>query len=263
MATGMKTDLLTYEQLLEMISAFQWIPEQKRLRFVLDLERDNGPGNPIYGCFHHFAPAIERMERRGSLTCHEINLFLVELALRYELVQRIDAESVVTEVNRLVQTIGVDLVMIGVGNAYVTGLVLVMRRVASMEWNRFCDYADKQKWKVNLSQVGAQSHTVMSTAGACAALCSEALSTNDMMIEHVTLTEQPAPQGRGLAQVFENKEFNDYADSILNGCRDNVQDGEQVEDDQEISSGSDPIRRAENDTGSKSHGWSFKKYGLR
>ncbi len=262
MASGMKADLLTYEQLLEMISAFQWMPEQKRLRFALDLERDNGPGNPVYGCLHHFAPAIERMERRGSLTCHEINLFLVELAQRYEMIQRIDAENVVTEVNRLVQTISVDLVMIGVGNAYVTGFVLVMRRVASMEWNRFCDYADKQPWKVDMPQAGAQSHAVTSAAGANAELCSDTLATNDMLVEPVT-AEQPAPQGRGLARAFENNEYAAYADAILNSCRDNVRECGQVEDDQEISSGSDPLLRAENDAGGRSHGWSFKKFGSR
>ncbi|ADW19268.1 hypothetical protein Despr_3138 [Desulfobulbus propionicus DSM 2032] len=236
---------LSYEQLLEMISAFQWMPELKRLRFALDQDRDNGPGNPIYGCLHHLAPGIERMERRGSLTCHEIHLFLIELAQRYELVQQIDAKSLVTEVNRLVQTLSVDLVMLGVGNAYVTGFVLLLRSRAPIEWNRFCDYVERQEWKVNLSTVGAQSPAPSETI----------INAEDDVSIEPTVT---APSLRGLARAFDNPEFAAYADSVLNGCRSH----NQTEEDQEGIAENKLNLRAETGTG-KSYQWRFKKFGLR
>ena len=72
MATGDTGESLTYEQLLEMISAFQWLPDEKRWRLALEIDRDQGTGNQIFGCLLHYTAAIERMERRGALTAAEI-----------------------------------------------------------------------------------------------------------------------------------------------------------------------------------------------
>ncbi len=258
MATSMKpAPPLSYEQLLEMISAFQWMPEQKCFRLAQELDRDKAASNRVFGCLHHYAAAIERLGQNGPLSGHKIQLFLFELVQRYEVVQRIDGDSVVNEVNRLVQAIGVDLVLIGVGNTYATAFVLLVRSRAPLEWNKFCDFVEKQDWKVPLVQAGAQSHSEMDVAGAHVELEREAPSANNETTIS-TAAELPSSMVGGLARAFDNKEFAAYADSVLNDCR----NSEQVEEDQDISA-CGPDICAGRETTNKSYGWSFKKFGLR
>lgn len=227
MVTDDKGESLNYEQLLEMISAFQWLPDEKRFRLALQIDRNHGTGNQIFGCLLHYAAAIERLERRGALTAAEIQVFLIKLAERYELVQWVDGDSVVMEVKRLVQAIGVDIVMIGKGNAFVTAFVLVMRRAVPLEWNQFCDYVEKLEWKVPLSQSETQSRSDYVADNPCAEPVCEPLVTS---LPIAKPEGQPvAGNPRGLASAFENQKFAAAADAILNSCRDDWFSGEETD----------------------------------
>ncbi len=267
MATGDKGESLTYEQLLEMISAFQWLPEEKRFRLAREIDRNHGTGNQIFGCLLHYAAAIERMERRGTLNAAEIQVFLIKLAERYELVQRVDGDSVVMEVKRVVQAVGVDIVMIGKGNAFVTAFVLVLRRLVPMEWNAFCDYVEKVNWKVVLPHAGPQSRAAAVRTGETGADQSRSTLDAGPVTGNVQLAVEtvPSPRVGGLALAFENQGFVDYADSILEGCgSSNSSSSEQVEPEPEQdNSSSGSVLRAENDTGGCLQKGSARKPFLR
>ena len=154
---------LNYEQLLEMISDLQWIPEKRCIRLVLEGYRDGLPSNPVFGGLNRFCGVIEGNPQQDPLTGHTVQILLSKLAMHSELIQRIDGDNVVTEVNRLVKTIGVNLVLIGFSNGYSTALALVLRTRFPLEWNKFCDFAERQSWKIDMNQVGSRSQSESGT----------------------------------------------------------------------------------------------------
>lgn len=256
MATNAITDL-SYEQLLEMVSEFQWLPEQKRLRCAVDCDRDSGPGCQVYGCLHQLAAGVERQLIHGQVPPHIIHSFLAQLVQRYTLLQRLDADSVVTEIKRLVQTVGVDLIFIGVGNAYTTAFALVARRVVPLEWNKFCDYIGKIDWKVQLTRYGTQSCTSRATDQLdVEAICDEPVVADILVTDQLIYV--PPPKG-GLALAFENPEFAAYADSVLG---DSCDGGEFIEEQTDSADNGQP---SESETKYKPSRlrWVQGKFGLR
>lgn len=148
---------LDYEQLLGMVSACQWTPEKQRIRLALEGHQNGSSGNPVFDCLNRFSGVVERQSHESPLIALTVQILLSKLAVQYELLQRIDGESVVTEVTRLVETIGVNLVLIGFSNGYSTALALVLRTRFPLEWNKFCDFAERQSWKINPDQVETKS----------------------------------------------------------------------------------------------------------
>jgi len=262
MATRTKANLLSYEQLLEMISAYQWIPERKCLRLALECDNDFREDllqDPVFGCLNRFTAAIERQTQQGPLEPGKtVHILLLKLVSHYQLLQQIDSDSVVTEIDRLVQVIGVDLVMIGIGNGHTTALALLLRTRAPLEWNRFCDYIERQSWKVSIDQTISHSRP-----GAATGTCTESLRSNLRQgipddLEGAAELESRKSTGRGLAHAFESKEFV----QCNNIATDNGLNREQEEEDLDSWTGA-PASNATGGTQGGTHQWRFKKFGLR
>ena len=259
MATSMKPYSLSYEQLLEMISAFQWIPERKCIRLALDCDpgcRDWLTNDPVFCCLNHFTATVDRQAQQGPLSSQTIRFLMVKLAHQYTLLQKIDGDSIITEVNRLVETIGVDLVLIGIENAYATALVRLLRPLAPIEWNKFCDYAERLSWKVSLDLNTARSRPETAAGFRAESLRSEQGIIDNL--EEIPLPLARPPRGRGLAHAFETPEFVQHGDAVANGFR-NTEQEEEDQDDLSTGLGTP----AAGNIGNKSYGWSFKKFGLR
>jgi hypothetical protein len=227
---------LNYEQLLAMISDLQWLPEKRCIRLALEGDQDGLQGNPVFGCLNRFCGLIDRNAQQDPLTGRTIKVLFSKLAMQYELIQHFDGDSVVTEVNRLVETIGVNLVLIGFSNGYSTALALVLRTRFPLEWNNFCDFAERQSWKINPDQVETRSRSE-SGAG---------------------FRRQ---QARGLSAAVDDAHEPSVADTntgVPTGLRQKTELEEEDEDD--LISGA-PV--AATNTAGRTHEWRFKKFKLR
>ena len=219
MTASKATDIFDYERLVEMISAFQWLPEQQCIR----LARDREAGEPIQECINSFAAEMGRLSLQRRLSANYIHLFLVLLSQQYEAVQKIDGDSVVSEVNRIVEMIGVNLELIGTGNAYTTAFGLLLRSRVPLQWNRFCDFIEKREWRAPLTQHSGTVSTEAVTGNIHAGGVNGEPSANTEAIKvpvhSQTMVNHNEPQiVTGMAaQAFANEAFAAAADKILYG----------------------------------------------
>ncbi len=219
MTASKATDIFDYERLVEMISAFQWLPEQQCIRLAGDREA----GEPIQECINSFAAEMERLSHQRRLSANYIHLFLVLLTQQYEAVQKIDGDSVVSEVNRIIEMIGVNLELIGTGNAYTTAFGLLIRSRTPVLWNRYCDFIEKREWRAPLTQhsgtVPVEAVTGNIRTGG---VNGEPTANNDTIkvpVHSQTVVnyiEPPIVTGMA-AQAFANEAFAAAADKILYG----------------------------------------------
>ena len=227
---------LNYEQLLAMISDLQWIPEKNCVRLALKDHQNELSGNPVFGCLNRFCGVIERNSQQDPLTGHTVQVLLSKLATHTELIQRIDGDNVVTEVNRLVKTIGVNLVLIGFSNGFTAALALILRTRFPLEWNKFCDFAERQSWKIDMNQVGFRSRSE-SGAGFCRDQVQGLVVVNDV-------SEPSAPElnvgvSTGSNRMTELEE----------------------EDEDDLISGPSVVTTT--NTAGRTHEWRFKKFKSR
>ncbi len=226
---------LNYEQLLAMVSACQWIPERRCVRLALESGNDALAGNPIFDCLNRFSSVIERQGMQNPLSGRTVQLLLSKSAIHYELLQRVDGDSVVTMVSRLVKNIGVNLVLIGFGNGYATALALVLRIRYPQEFNRFCDFAERQPWKIDLD---SRSQTeVGGTAGAVDEAQGVTARESEMVRGEV--------EGSALLAETAHNEYRELAE----------------EDEEEIAN--EPHSTTVPDTRGKSNQWRFRRLRLR
>jgi len=182
---------------------------------------------------------------------------MTKAAYQYELLQKIDGDDVVTEVNRLVETIGVDLILIGIGNAYATALVRLLRPLAPVEWNSFCEHAERYSWKISLVQGGMQSRSGVTAAGFCTEPERNGVGITEG-IDEMHAAKPLSPKGRGLAHAFDVQEYNQYGDAVANG----FVNTEQEEEDQDLSTSGSNTPTASAPV-NRSYQWHYKKFGLR
>lgn len=211
-------DSLNYEQLLEMVSDCQWQPEHQCVR----LARDREASEPILDCINAFGAEMEKLSLQRRLSGNYIHLFLVLLSHQYEAVQKIDGDSVVSGVNRIIEKIGVNLELMGIGNAYTTSFCLLLRSRIPLQWNKFCDFIERREWRISLTQHSG----TMSTGTATESIypgrvnneptvknepfevseCSQSVSKHD---------EKPILSGM-VAQAFANEAFAAATEKVLN-----------------------------------------------
>ncbi len=219
MTANKTTDIFDYERLVEMISAFQWLPEQQCVR----LARDRDAGEPIQECINSFAAEMGRLSIQRRLSSNYIHLFIVLLSQQYEVVQKIDGDSVVSEVNRIVEMIGVDLLLIGTGNAYTTAFGLLIRSRTPLQWNRYCDFIEKREWRAPLTQHSSTVSTEAATGNIHAGGGNGEPNANDETIKvpvhsQTVFNHNEPPVVTGMAaQAFANEAFAAAADKILYG----------------------------------------------
>lgn len=228
---------LNYEQLLAMISDLQWIPEKRCIRLALEGCRDGLPNNPVFGGLNRFCSVVEGNAQQDPLTGPTVQILLSKLAMHSELIQRIDGDSVVTEVNRLVKTIGVNLVLIGFSNGYAAALALVLRTRFPLEWNKFCDFAERQSWKIDLDRVDTRSRSESGTG-----------YRREQLQGPVVVND-----------AYEPSVAPDSNTRVSTGSNRMTELEEEDEDD--LISGP-PVATATNTAG-RTHGWRFKKFKLR
>ena len=250
MTTNKATDALDYELLLTMISAFQWLPEHQCVRLAQDREA----GEPIHECINYFAAEVERLSLQRRLSANYIHLFLVLLTQQYEAVQKIDGDSVVSEVNWIVELIGVNLELIGTGNAYTTAFGLLLRSRVPLQWNRFCDFIEKREWRAPLTQHSGTVYTEATTGNIHAGGGNGEPSANTEAIKvpvhSQTMVNHNEPQiVTGMAaQAFANEAFAAAADKILYG----TEPDEQGEEPPQVV-----FNQLESDTSKKTSKWKF------
>lgn len=250
MTANKATDIFDYERLVEMISAFQWLPEQQCVRLAQDREA----GEPIQECINSFAAEMEKLSLQKRLSSNYIHLFLVLLSQQYEAVQKIDGDSVVSEVNRIVEMIGVNLELIGTGNAYTTAFGLLLRSRVPLQWNKFCDFIEKREWRALLTHHSSTVSTEAATNNIRAGGGDGEPSANT---ETTTVSVHSRPMGNhnelppvtGMAaQAFANEAFAAAADKILN----DTEPGERGEEPPQVV-----FNQKESDTVTKTSKWKF------
>ena len=224
---------MDYEVLLDMITAFQWMPDQGCIR----LAADHDLAHPVLKALNKLAGEIAH----ATAGRHVGNAQVIQgvLSRRPDLLYAGGSVEVCMEADQIVEMVGVGPDLIGFGNLYVTAFALTIRAKVPRRWNDFCHHVDKPDWRVAIQ---GNSDGVSSSLGTPPAAPSAAVTgygleeeidelpeedfplnvsgecaTTKVGVEKVD--EPSQPKRSGLSAAFDNPDFNEKVDTLLNHYR--------------------------------------------
>lgn len=156
------------------------------------------------------------------------------------------SRAVISEAERVIDFIGVGVGLIGVSNLCSVAFGLAIRNASPKLWNEFCFDVDKPDWITDiLKQTSRFSRSLGSPdhgkpIGLSPLRRDDAQETSDDQLPSVEdeeyLEDHIRQRHAGLATAFDDKEFNEKAEKLLNGSH-----NEDVEAARTVITGDDSV----------------------
>ena len=234
------TEDLDIQNIFEMASAFQWLPE----RGCVSLALERGSDNNILQTLNNFASSIAVIDHQYKLSGNSLQLVLASLANRLDIFN-IEGSAVILAAADLAKTIAVDQSLIGVVNFYTVTYALLIRYKFPERWNHFCNCMEKPGWKAIIHTINATGLESTVELAESAELPESPVSLSGRPVTHCAEEIETQPTGLGLA--FNDKRFYAMSEDIMQAAG----GGETVyysnpDDDPDSGSGS-PQDRLERD----------------
>jgi len=199
---------LDREQILDMASEFQWMPERGCIRLALA----RGSDDDVMLSLNNFAETMTTQDIHCRVSGNSIQLLLATLSYRAG-AEKIDGSEIMTGAVELAEVLGVDQSLIGVVNFYTVTYALLVRYKFPKRWNHFCYCAEKPGWKVVLHTVNAAGLESTVELAESAELPENPVSLSGTAVKHCAEEVEDQPTGLGLA--FGNAEFYAFSESIM------------------------------------------------
>jgi hypothetical protein len=202
------TEDLDIQNIFEMASAFQWLPE----RSCVSLAVERGSDNNILQTLNNFASSISVLDHQYKLSGNSIQLVLAALANRLD-ISNIEGSAFISAAADLAKTIAVDQSLIGVVNFYTVTYALLIRYKFPERWNHFCNCAEKPGWKVILNTVNAAGLENTVELAESVEVPESPVSLSGKPVKHCAEEIETRPTGLGLA--FTDKKFYAMSEDIM------------------------------------------------
>jgi hypothetical protein len=239
-------DQLEYDQILDMISSFQWLPDIACIRLAVDKDSEDQVSKSL----NKFAYEMERQKHTKNLSGDHTKLILETLSHHSGLINARNSKEILAEAEQIVKTIGVGPSLIGVSNLYTTAYALTVRSVTPSRWNHFCDNVEKFKWQAAFVRndtgtaisVGMQPKATMSSVRTDSHDSDHDIPTHhnataDLRTQHAEIGYQfPHNPKGGLASAFDNPEFKKKVDKLLSNEKE-----ENIEAQHSVISGPESV----------------------
>ncbi len=214
---------LRYESVLEMISAFQWFPEQNQMRISADIDTKS----PVVESIARFTASVSILHEKST----EDYTSLIPKAMFSEklLLSAQQSREVISEAQRVIEFIGVGGELIGVSNLCSVAFGLVVRNVSPKLWNEFCYDVDRPDWitdirkqssRVSRSLGGVDHENVVGLSPQRHNDVQEIIETHPSVDGEEYLEAHIRQRHAGLAAAFDDKEFNASVEKLLGGAED-------------------------------------------
>jgi len=199
---------LDREQILEMASAFQWMPEHGCIRLAQARRSDDD----VMLSLNNFAETMTMQDIHCRMSGNSIQLLLAVLSHQAG-AEKIDGSEIMTGAVELAEVLGVDQSLIGTVNFYTVTYALLVRYKYPERWNHFCNCAEKPGWKVALHTVNAAGLESTVELAESAELPESPVSLSGKAVKHCAEEYEAPLTGLGLA--FTNKEFYAFSEVIM------------------------------------------------
>ena len=221
----MKNEILMphYDAVLAMISDFQWLSEAGALRLFVEQPARNSVADSL----HRVAEDLSLLPPKSTLM--DMRVAMGKVLLQQGLVHTCGLREIVDETARVEEFIGTTPDLIGIANLQVTAYALRVRAAAAEVWNSFCVEVDRMEWRTSTNGGGSSSMSI-SVGGGVAEDAGAKVGREDGRDDNASPERQESGAGkaddptrpvqdrprRGLARAFDNDEFNEKADRLLN-----------------------------------------------
>lgn len=221
----MKNEILMphYDAVLAMISDFQWLSEAGALRLFVE----QPARNPVADSLHRVAEDLSLLPPKSTLM--DMRVAMGKVLLQQGLVHTCGLREIVDETARVEQFIGTTPNLIGLANLHVTAYALRVRVADAQAWNSFCIEVDRMEWRTSTNG-GSTSSMSISLGGGVAEGAEAKVVREDERVDDTSPERQESGEKkpvdkthpaqdrprRGLARAFDNDEFNEKADRLLN-----------------------------------------------
>jgi hypothetical protein len=202
------TEHLDIQNIFEMASAFQWLPE----RGCVSLALERGSDNNILQTLNNFASSISVIDHQYKLSGNSIQLVLASLANRLDIFN-IEGSAVISAAADLAKTIAVDQSLIGAVNFYTVTYALLIRYKFPERWNHFCNCMEKPGWKAVIHTVTAAGLENTVELAESAELPESPISLSGKPVKHCAEEIEAQPSGLGLA--FDDAAFYTMSENII------------------------------------------------
>ncbi|SHO52969.1 hypothetical protein [Desulfopila aestuarii] len=220
---------LEYDQLLDMVSGFQWLKETDVIRLSARLAIDD----PILEALELFTREIVLLHQRSS---EDYATLILKVMTNHPALPgaRLGRE-VAAVAAQVIDTIGVGQQLIGMQNLATVAYALVIRNHIPSSWNQFCTVVDKVEWQATVTQgpssgvqrsVGIPARRNTSKAAARRVTdgqdrqVSDGRDSGEGDDDHEVLEDHIRQRHPGLASAFDDAEFNEMAEKLLGGGHD-------------------------------------------
>lgn len=218
---------LTYENILEMISCFQWIPDDACLRLTFDGDTRDSVMDSITIITSEISKVHEKSSENYSSVIPKTMFNSQGILLSKQ------SSEVITMAQQVIEFIEVDAELIGIVNLCSVAYALVLRELAADRWNRFCYDVDKPDW---ITDTKKQHSKFSRSVGPSVATSSSNVAQHIPDNGHDDPdgnTDELSPEVRqrhsGLAAAFDDRGFNQHVDEMLGGGDvDEVSENEQM-----------------------------------
>ena len=207
-------DDLGYDRLLEMASAFQWLPEKKTIRLA-DRDLQVAHTDEILSSLNDVAARISMIEMECLMSGKPLHYLTAALSFHFGSV-RVGNEDILAIAADLADRVGLDLALIGYANFYTISYALHVRSVYPDRWNRFCDRVNRPAWKTTLQ-------TITQTGLQVSINLAESTDLEEGEIDTQSTGSVKVGEGEkytGLATALENPDFKSFYKFVMRdtGC---------------------------------------------
>jgi hypothetical protein len=202
-------DNLKHEDISDMISEFQWMPERSCVRMALARKPED---NEILQSLNAFAGKIAMLDLQCRMSGSSIQLMLASLSFRFDAV-RIDGGAHIAGAVELADILAVDQSLVGTVNFYTVTHALQIRHKFPERWNQFCNCAEKPGWKVIFNTVNATGLESTVELAESAELPESPVSLSGRPVKHCAEEIETPPTGLSLA--FNDKGFYAMSEDIM------------------------------------------------
>ena len=236
----------SYDALLEMISAFQWLPEEQALRLFSDKPVHTLVGDSL----HSLAEEINQLHPASSLM--NMQIAIGTFLRQRKLVCACCLREIVEEAARVGEFVGTTPEVVGLTNLHLTAYALRVRTSSASAWNSFCRDIDKVEWMASEEPSSSSSSAPLSVGGVAGdgyekvllggSGCADGGAHGWSKLDATQVGQQeatpsaPESPRRGLARAFDDEAFNEKVDKMLNPHQE-----EDIVAGREVVSGPEPV----------------------
>lgn len=200
---------LQYDRILEMASAFQWLPEKKIIRLA-DRVLKVASKDEILSSLNDVVARISMIEMECLMSGRSLHYLTAALSFHFGSV-RVGNEDILAIAADLSDRVGLDLSLIGYANFYTISYALHIRSVYPDKWNRFCDRVNRPAWKTTLQTITQTGLQVSINLAESADL--EESEPYDQFDGSVKAGD--SEKYTGIATALENPEFQSFYKTVM------------------------------------------------